>query len=98
MGSLFQADRLRERIPVRVEEEIRGGRLPFHTGIVLDAVLYRGEPPRSDVRSVLGIGGRQARRITSALPDREGLTGHAHRRHPLPSGQFAPSWSAWVKR
>jgi len=46
---------------------------------VLDAVLYRGELLRGDVTRILGIGNRQARRITSALLDREVLSAETTR-------------------
>jgi hypothetical protein len=46
---------------------------------VLEAVLYRGELPRADVTALLGVGDRQARRITSALLDQDVLTAESTR-------------------
>ena len=67
MESLVQPDRLRARILLWVEEEIRLGALPPKSGGVLEALLYRGELPRGDAASVVGTGDRQARRIVSSL-------------------------------
>lgn len=82
MERLIQPSRLRGRILVWAEEEIRGKRLPPRAGAALEAVLIRGELPRSHAPRVLGVGRRQARRITSALLDRGVLTS-ASTRAPL---------------
>jgi len=74
MESLVQPDRLRARILVWAEEEIRLGELPPKSGNILEAVLYRGELPRGEAGAVAGTGERQARRIVSALLDKEVLT------------------------
>jgi hypothetical protein len=67
MEDLMQPDRLRARILVWAEEEIRIGTLPPKSGSILEAVLYRGELPRADAAGVVGVGERHARRIVSAL-------------------------------
>ena len=67
MESLVQPDRLRTRILLWAEEEIRLGHLPPKSGSILEAVLYRGELPRGDAEAIVGTGARQARRIVSAL-------------------------------
>ncbi|MAA80726.1 MAG: cell filamentation protein Fic [Hyphomonas sp.] len=67
MEQLVQPNRLRERIRLWVEEEVRLGGLPSQAGNVLEAVLYRGDLPRGDVPSIVGTGGRQSQRIVSAL-------------------------------
>ncbi|MGA2373605.1 MAG: Fic family protein [Candidatus Korobacteraceae bacterium] len=67
MESLVQPDRLRARILLWAEEEIRLGHLPPKSGSILEAVLYRSELPRGDAEAVVGTGARQARRIVSAL-------------------------------
>ena len=67
MESLVQPDRLRTRILLWAEEEIRLGQLPAKSGAIIEAVLYRGELPRADAPGLVGTGGRQARRIVSAL-------------------------------
>ena len=70
MEGLVQPDRLRTRILLWAEEEIRLGKVPPKSGSILEAVLYRGELPRGDADAVVGTGARQARRIVSALVDR----------------------------
>lgn len=70
MESLMQPNRLRARILLWSEEEIRLGNLPPKSGSVLEAVLYRGELPRGDVAGVVGTGERHARRIVAALVER----------------------------
>jgi Fic family protein len=67
MEALMQPDRLRTRILLWAEEEIRLGTIPAKSGSILEAVLYRGELPRQDVDTVVGTGERQARRIVSSL-------------------------------
>jgi Fic family protein len=67
MESLVQPDRLRARILLWAEEEIRLGQLPPKSGSILEAVIYRGDLPRAEAGIVTGTGERQARRIVSAL-------------------------------
>ena len=67
MERLMQPDRLRERLLMWAEEEMRADALPPKSNNVLEALLYRGELPRGDVAGLLGVSERQARRITSAL-------------------------------
>src|SRR6204780_4313646 len=74
MESLVQPDRLRTRILMWAEEEIRLGQLPAKSGTVLEALLYRGELPRGDADVVAGTSERQGRRIVSALLEKEVLT------------------------
>lgn len=71
MEELVQPDRLRSRIQLWAEEEIRTGTPPPKAGLILEAILYRGELPRGDVADILGLGDRQARRIVKALCDYE---------------------------
>ena|SRR5580658_7601633 len=66
----MQPDSLRARILLWAEEEIRLDRLPPKSGAILEALLYRGELPRSETAGVIDTGERQARRVISAL------TGH----------------------
>ncbi|MGD0545999.1 MAG: Fic family protein [Candidatus Acidiferrales bacterium] len=74
MEELMQPDRLRARILLWAEEEIRLDALPPKSGNILEAVLYRGELPRGDAASAVGAGERHARRIVSALMGRGVLT------------------------
>jgi Fic family protein len=70
MEDLMQPDRLRTRILLWAEEEIRLNNLPPRAGNVLEAVLYRGELPRGDVAGIVGTQERHARRVVSALAER----------------------------
>ncbi len=79
MESLVQPDRLRTRILLWAEEEIRFGALPPKSGMILEAVLYRGELPRGDAAAVVGLSERHARRIVSALTERGILTAESTR-------------------
>jgi Fic family protein len=94
MESLVQPERLRTRILLWAEEEIRLGQLPAKSGTILEAVLYRGELPRGDADAVVGTGERQARRIVSALLDKEVLASDSPRaplRLAFPAA-LAPRW------
>ena len=94
MEGLVQPDRLRDRILIWTEEEIRANALPPKAGAVLEAVLYRGELPRSDVARILGTSERNARRVTSALLERDVLVS-ASTRAPLRlafPATLAPRW------
>jgi Fic family protein len=95
MESLVQPDRLRARILLWAEEEIRLGELPPKSGSILEAVLYRGELPRGDADSVAGTGERQARRIVSALVDK-GVLASESPRAPLRLVFSATLASRWM--
>lgn len=79
METLMQPDRLRARILLWAEEEIRLNELPQKAGKILEAVLYRGELPRSELPALLSVDDRQARRIASGLADRGVLTSESTR-------------------
>lgn len=95
MEELIQPDRLRDRILIWVEEEIRGDRLPPNAGAILQAVLYRGELPRGEAASVIGATDRHARRITSALLER-GVLVSTGSRAPLRLAFPAKLASRWM--
>lgn len=69
MEKLMQPDRLRARLTLWAEEEIRIGKLPQKAPQILEAVLYRGELERGEVDALLGVTDRQARRIAAALQE-----------------------------
>jgi Fic family protein len=94
MESLVQPDRLRTRIRMWAEEEIRLGNLPAKSENILEAVLYRGELPRGEAAGVVNTGDRQARRIVSALLER-GVLASESPRAPLRlvfPAQLASRW------
>jgi len=95
MEELVQPDRLRDRILIWTEEEIRADALPKKSGTILEAVLYRGELPRSEVAGLLGTSNRNARRVTSALLERGVLTS-ATTRAPLRLAFPAKLASRWM--
>jgi Fic family protein len=95
MESLMQPDRLRTRILLWAEEEVRMGELPTKAGAILEAILYRGELPRGDADTLLGTGERQARRIVSSLLDK-GVVVSETTRAPLRLAFPAALASRWM--
>jgi Fic family protein len=95
MEGLVQPDRLRARILLWAEEEVRLNILPPHAGTILEAVLFRGALPRGDVAGLLGTGDRQARRIVSALLARGVLVSESSRT-PLRLAFPAALASRWM--
>jgi Fic family protein len=95
MEELVRPELLRTRILLWAEEEIRLDKLPGKAGMVIDAVLYRGELPRGDVAGVLGVTARHARRIVSVLLDRGVLTSKGPR-DPLALAFPAALASRWM--
>jgi Fic family protein len=95
MEGLMSPDTLRARILLWAEEEIRLDRLPPRSGAILEAVLYRGEVPRSDAASIVGTGDRQARRVVSALID-HGVLVSESTRAPLRLAFPAALASRWM--
>lgn len=79
MENLMEPNRLRTRILLWAEEEIRLNNLPPRAGKVLEAVLYRGELPRGDVAGIVGTQERHARRVVSALVERGVLVSDSSR-------------------
>lgn len=79
MSTLMQPNRLRDRILIWTEEEMRAGALPPKSDTVLKAILYQGALERGEVVSLLGISERAARRITSALVKAGALTSESSR-------------------
>ena len=69
MEELVQPDKLRTRIKLWADEEIANDTLPKQAGIILEAILFRGELPRGDVPELLHASERTARRVVSSLID-----------------------------
>jgi Fic family protein len=95
MESLVQPGRLRARVLLWAEEEVRVGALPAKAGRVLEALLYRGELPRGDLADLLGTTSRHARRIVAALADR-GVLRSESPRAPLRLGFPAALAARWM--
>lgn len=94
MAGLMRPEKLRDRIMIWAEEEMRAGALPLRSDIVLKAVLYQGILQRAEVASMLGMSDRAARRITSALLESGALTSQSSR-SPLMlafPARFAGRW------
>lgn len=70
MQDLMQPARFRHRVLVWAEEEVRLNSLPPASTKLLEAILYRGELPRSEVAGLLDVTPRHAQRITGALSSR----------------------------
>lgn len=67
MEGMMEPRRLRSRIHLWAEEEIRFGSLAPQALPLLDALIFRGELPRGEVAGLVGTGDRQARRILGQL-------------------------------
>ena len=74
MEELVQPEKLRARVKLWADEEIATDALPAKGGLVLEAILYRGELARGDVPGLLDTSARSARRVISALIDRGVVT------------------------
>ena len=94
MEGLVQPERLRDRILIWTEEQIRAGELPPNSGTVLEAVLFRGVLPRGAVANLLGVSERAARRVTSALLQHEVLASGSTRAPLRPNfpAKLATRW------
>jgi Fic family protein len=95
MEGLVEPNRLRARILMWVQEESRAAALPPKAGAILEAVLFRGELPRGEVANLLGTSARHARRVVSALIDRNVLTATGPR-DPLRLAFPAALASRWM--
>ena len=82
MEKLIEPERLRTRILIWAEEEIRLGALPPRADEILGSLLYRGQIPRGDVAKILGTSDRHARRISGAL-EQAGIMTSASTRAPF---------------
>lgn len=95
MEELVQPDRLRGRILLWVEEEIRADALPQKAGRILEAILYRGELRRGDVPELIGASDRHSRRVVAALIERGVLVSESTRA-PLRLAFPAKLASRWM--
>jgi Fic family protein len=67
MSELMQPRSLRDRIMKWADEAAAYGNLPARAPRVLDAILFRGSLPKSEVAEVIGQSARSARAATNAL-------------------------------
>jgi Fic family protein len=67
MRSLVEPDRLRARVILWAQEEIRTGALPASALPVLETLLNRGEVARGDLPGLTSSSDRSTRRVTAAL-------------------------------
>ena len=95
MEELMQPNRLRARILLWVDEEVRAGSLPPRSGQVLEAVLFRNELARGEVPALLGMGERHARRVVAALLER-GVLRSESTRAPLLLAIPASTVGRWM--
>ena len=95
MEEIMQLNRLRDRILMWTEEQIRAGKLPPKLRQVLEAILYRGQLTRGEIPGLLGTSERHARRITLTLVDHEVLTSESTRA-PLRLTFSAKLASRWM--
>ena len=95
MENLVEPNRLRTRILMWAEEETRIDALPAKAGAILEAVLFRGELPRGDAGTLLGTSPRHARRVVSALLEKNVLTSEGPR-DPLRLAFPATLASRWM--
>jgi Fic family protein len=95
MEELVQPRRLRGRILLWSEEQVRANTLPPRAGRVLEAILYRGELPRGEVPELLDASERHARRIVAALAG-QGVIVSASTRAPLRLAFPARLASRWM--
>ena len=95
MESLMQPERLRTRVLLWAEEQVRLGELPQKAIDILSAILYRGELPRGEAPSVTGLTSRQTRRIVEALANQNVLAS-SDPREPLRLAFPAALGSRWM--
>ena len=95
MEDLVQPKRLKDRILLWTEEEVRAGTLPQTAGRILEAILYRGELPRGEVPELLGVSERHARRVVAALSEHAAIVSESTRA-PLRLAFPAKLASRWM--
>ena len=94
MEDLVQPEKLRTRIKLWVGEEVALGTLHEKSGLILEAILYRGELPRGDAAELLGSSSRTASRIVSGLIDHDVIVSESSKaplRIHFPA-KLAPRW------
>ena len=95
MQELMQPQRLRDRILIWCEEEMRAGTLPQRSEKLLNVLLLQGELARGDIAGLLGFGERSAQRVTKALLE-NGIIKSESSRAPLHLAFPAALSSRWM--
>ncbi|VAW86387.1 hypothetical protein MNBD_GAMMA18-574, partial [hydrothermal vent metagenome] len=95
MEALVEPNRLRNRILMWAEEEIKLGNILPKSEKILEAILYRGELPRSETPGIVSAGERQASRIVSGLI-KQGVLVSKSTRAPLRLAFSAKLASKWM--
>ena len=95
MEELVQPEKLRARIKLWVDELIEMGQLHEKSGLVLDAILYRGILPRGEVVALLGASTRTASRVVAGLIDHGVVTSESPKA-PLSINFPADLASRWM--
>ena len=94
MEELVQPERFRDRVSRWVAEEVSAGALPNQSGLILEAIMHRGELRRGDVPALLEASDRHARRTVAALVKQSVVTSVSTRaplRLAFPA-RLAPRW------
>ena len=95
MEELMQPQRLRDRIMIWCEEEIRANGLSPKSGKILSTLILQGELERGDVAELLNTGERSAQRVTKILLD-QGIIKSQSTRAPLHLAFPASLASRWM--
>jgi hypothetical protein len=95
MERSVEPQRWRIRILLWAKGKVRLGASPAKAGSVLDALLYRGELPRGEAGTVLGVTDRHARSIGAALIAKNVLVSESSRA-PLRLAFPAALASRWM--
>lgn len=95
MEERVQPNRLRHRILMWAEDEIRLDNILPKSEKIFEAILYRGELLRSEIPNIVNAGERQARRIVSGLIG-QGVLVSASTRAPLRLAFPAKLASKWI--
>ena len=82
MQKLMEPHLLRTRILIWVQEEMQQSHLPPQAGLILEAILSRGEMSRGAIPALLNVTDRHARRMT-AIMIKKGILSSPSPRSPL---------------
>lgn len=94
MEEIVQPSELRPRIHLWVDDEAARKRVNPKAGLLLDAILYRGEVPRGEVAQILGLSPRYSRDTVTSLTE-EGVITSETPYGPLRivfAAKLAPRW------